>query len=299
MHNSMLPDLQHRLLIVAAIAVGLVPWWLMASPLGGLHGNHAPTILFAAHEPPAVIAMLIVILLPALFASLVVATLTGPLAGAFSFTASLTLALTAEGDMQAWLSIAALPSAFTTLAYEAIIWAVILLTVICLLYVASARMRRVLSRDSSQSMTLIGLHWHSLLALATTVVVGAVGTELLAASASNKQIITSLVIAFTVAGLMAGLMFPKAGALPALIAPMLLAIGAYLYVAGAFMNEAQILAAIYGRRVPGIALALPAFYASAGTLGCTLGLGVAQVAHGPFHSERMPAQRPAAGTVNN
>lgn len=295
----MLPALQHRLLIVAAIAFGLVPWWFMASPVAGMHGNHAPTILFAADHPAVVIAMLIVMLLPSLVASLVVATLTGPLAGAFSLAASLTLALTTAGDIQAWLSIAPLPNAYTTLALEGVIWAVLLLTVLCLLYIASARTRRVLSLGSLQSTSLIGLHWHSLLALATTVVIGAVGAELLTASASNKQIITSLVIAFTVAGLMAGLMFPKAGALPALLAPMLLAVGAYLYVAGAFTGEAEFLAALYGRHIPGIALTLPAFYASAGTLGCTLGLGVAQVAHGPFQSERMPAQRPAAGNVSN
>ena len=99
------------------------------------------------------------------------------------------------------------------------------------------------------------------------------------------QVLGSLLVAFTLGGLAAGAVYPRCNPLGVFFSPVLVAGGAYIWVLLHFgaADPGRVLAAWYLQEgagggahsdLPGLAMALPIHYISAGLAGCCLGLGL-------------------------
>jgi hypothetical protein len=167
-----------------------------------------------------------------------------------------------------------------------VLWLGLNMAAITMLFLLQQRFRGHRPLGVTPASHLLFANWGSLAGLVMTCVTGAIIVELLGASMANKQMLAAIIIGFTVAALLSGMVLTRCGILPILAAPMCVAATAYLYVAMTYGTEPAFLAALYSRQVPGVALAMPCFYASAGTLGCAIGLGIANFAHQSVTNER-------------
>ncbi len=117
---------------------------------------------------------------------------------------------------------------------------------------------------------------------AMTIVLASALIALLQQTAVSGQVIGATLLGFLVAGSFAHQAFPTPSRLPILLSPLVIAVAGYLYVAFAFDSAEDMLKLFnqrYGEPLTPHALAMPAFYASAGVLGAALGVGWSQTAH--------------------
>lgn len=115
--------------------------------------------------------------------------------------------------------------------------------------------------------------------LAAMVVAGVIAGGLgyiLIRNSDGGQVVCSLILSFTVGGATAGAFFPNKGWWGIMSSPFLVAAVSYGYVTLQYSQTEPLLAAWFGQQLPGLALALPIHYASAGVVGCCLGAGLAQ-----------------------
>ena len=77
-------------------------------------------------------------------------------------------------------------------------------------------------------------------------------------------------------GFATGLIFPQVNPAAILFSPAMVAVGVYGYVVMSYGNPEDLLRAVYNNQFPGVALALPIHYVSAGVAGCAAGMGIAQ-----------------------
>jgi len=108
--------------------------------------------------------------------------------------------------------------------------------------------------------------------LVSTAVAGVI-VHLLVKAGDPKQVIWSLLIAFTAGGLCAQLLHPRINPIGAIASPLLLAILGYGHVLIHGDSTETVAAMWYAGNLPGAALPLPIHYASAGVAGVCLGVG--------------------------
>lgn len=277
----MLPPLKHRLVIGITLVVGALCWLLALNSLRAVDGSTGLSLMDA--RVGTVPAVLIVILagLPACIAGLLAASTGNPLAGAFTVVGALMPLTMVGGSMMGYFRRAALPGVFKPLAFESVIWLVYLAVVFVVIDRLRKRVRPGLSRlavkqhlGTRTELTIPNLN--ALLAGLVAAAGGAFVCNLLIQSADGGQVNCGLVIGFTGAALIAQTAVPQRNPVVILLSPLLVAIGAYLWVGSSYTTPDALLADLYSGDLPNLALALPIQYASSGVAGCAIGVGLAQ-----------------------
>jgi hypothetical protein len=116
-----------------------------------------------------------------------------------------------------------------------------------------------------------------LLGAVVTALVGGLLAGLIVRSIDPWQVVWGLVIAFTLAGLIAHQLFPAPSPVAILVGPLLAAAACYALQAVLGGSGDAFRAAYFEGRLLAPALALPVYYASAGVVGASLGIGWSQV----------------------
>jgi len=290
----MLPRLRQRFLILVSVVVGAAGLWLVKGVLRGADGSAGLSMIAAA--APWWVCLLAVIAggLPALACGTLASASGNPLSGIFVVAASLTVIAAAGGPIDGVFRRSALPELFPGLIFECALW----MMVFAVMFVVIGRLRRPTRArfpalaDPDHLGVDLHVHWPQLQALgagAVCVLIGGALAWFLLRSADPGQVICSLIIAFTIGALVGQLTFPHNNAIGLLLAPAVVGVIGYLYSAMQFRTETAVLLAWFnldlsleGRgRLPGIALALPIHYLSAGLMGVTLGIGWAQTLTAP------------------
>ena len=111
---------------------------------------------------------------------------------------------------------------------------------------------------------------------AVTTVVGGILAAMLMQSGDTWQVVGSLILAFTLAGLLGHQLFPAANPLGVLLSPLVAGALWYVWVATAGLPDVSLLRAYFTGQLPNGGVGLPIYYAAAGVAGASLGLGWSQ-----------------------
>ncbi len=283
---------KHRLVI--AVAVGVGAWvWLVALPcLVAPDGSTGLSLLGASGGAVRAWATALAAAAPSLALALVVAATGHPANGVLCASASLCIAAARGGSIEGWWLRMEPGEGYLGLIGEVLMWQVILAMLIALIVVLRPKLRLGLAwlavavpdYDDRDSRLLHPHTWFATLA-------SAAGAALLGwlliptgdvATSDTAQVIVGLIISFTLATLIAQLFLSQAGPYGMFFSPAILAIAVYAYVYFKFDNSAALLSAWQdvtlrtSQRLPGLAMALPIHYASAGVLGTALGIAWAR-----------------------
>lgn len=303
----MFPSLRTRLLITIAAIAGSMLWVSAADAAMASDGSGGISLITAGSFGKAT-AMILLAGLPALVMGLVISALGNPLSGLFAAAIGLCSLAVTGGEMNGWIdrTDAGLPGDYLKLAMETLIWftAVIVFLIVAMRLRPSIRKSIPKLADQhhfGQNMQLRKINASAWTAGGVTALVGGILTFLLLRTAESGQVVGGLILAFMIAAfvgmLVAGSIFgepykrkgsdktermvaPPRNPIPVLLAPAIVAIVGYLLTMVAFTDKAELLASWYEGGVLGIARALPIHYASAGIIGCCLGIGWAQAVAG-------------------
>ena len=279
----MLPRLRQRLLIAFAVALGGVSWLLVIAPLLPGDGSTGLSLLDARAGLITAVVLLLVAGLPVFILGLIASALSHPLAGVFAVTAALMVLAAAGGKIDGFLQRTELPAGYGWLVLETAIWLVGLALLLFLIHRLRPALRERLgllpTPDDADLGTRLGLpKSEALLAGLICAGVGGGLGYILIRSTDGGQVIGSLLLAFTIGGLVAQLVMRQANPVPILVSPLAVAIAVYGYIflMPTYATTDNVLEAWFSQSLPGLALALPIHYVSAAVAGCTLGVGVAQ-----------------------
>lgn len=293
----MVPKLGQRLLIAGTILLGGLVWWTIRPWLAAGDANGGIS-LFQAHIGllPAV-ALVVIAGIPAVALSVVVSGTGHPLSGVFTAATSLLFLAGAGGGIQGVLWRGALPGEYGWLMLESVWWGAGVICVVWLIASAGGRVRDHLPsgwrhEHLGQETRLALPGSEALVAGLVAAAVGGLITDLFMQSPGAGQAIGSLLFGFTIAGLLAQMIVPQNNPVAVLISPIVVGVVGYGYVLLRYPGGDAILAAYYARTLPGLAMILPIFYASAGVAGAALGVGLAQAieaAREPLGGEEVEA----------
>ena len=293
----MLPPTRHRLIIAGCFAVAATLWWLGGRWAGLVEAHAGLTLTMTPSSLVVTVGSLLPGAVVALLAAAVAAWAGNPLAGVFVLAGSLAVVAGASGPIDAFLRRADVPGAYLGLAAEALVWHALVLGGVAMVgwvwQRTTARRRPALRpgeplppADEPGFEGLIApLDLHALYACAIAAAVATPLTVVLLRSGEPAQVIGGLLIAFTAGGAVAYTTMPRVRChLAVLAAPLLVAVGGYLWVYAGYADSAAVLAAWFNidgssprdPRLPAVALALPVFYASAGVTGVAMGIGLGQ-----------------------
>lgn len=286
----MLPAFKQRIVIAIAVVIGALCWCLAKGPLTPIDASSGITLSDARAGIVPAVAVVLVAGIPAIVLGIVAAGFGNPLSATFVVAASLTVLAAAGGGSAGYLWRADLPSGFLWLAGGLVVWFVLH----ALVALASVNVRGLLRNfvpqlvSPSSEVTLLPARHQvlgSLAGLAVTAAAGAMLTNLLVRSTDVGQIVGGLIFGFAVAGLLARMLVSETSAAAVLLAPLVVGVGAYLWVAfsGSYGSDTSILRAWYTGQLPGVALPLPIHYASAGVVGACLGWGMGQGVNSARH----------------
>jgi len=292
-------------LLAVTLLVGALIWgWATAGamPVGGYSGLS----LWAAG---AGVVMLALAGLPAVAGGVLLAERGNVLGGPFVVSGALLGVALVGGGMDGWFwrqaSAERLPGAYTALAAETLVWlGVVLLPLVVARWRAGGKTTddEPAGDEMSEGGSTPGVGGRLVPVGAPGAGIPGAGAWLgavIAAAAAGvlimlmlrttdpMQVAGTLLASFAIGAMVARTFLPGADELPVLVSPAVVAVAAYLYVAwsGQYGSTAATLAAWYSKIIPdptgpaalpGVALALPVAYASAGVLGCTVGIGIAQ-----------------------
>jgi hypothetical protein len=255
----------------------------------------------AGAGPAAAVGVLLAAFVPVILLALLAASMGNCLAGLFVPAMALAFLAWRGGPIDGWMRRHSHPGSFAWLAVESLGWLLLMAGIAALVGVVRPRLRAKLG---GAGFDPLGLHRPTfavpdatgLTAGAATAIVAGVLALFLLRSTDVGQITFGLIVCFTIASLMVQYIFPHANPLAIVLSPMLLALGAYLYARFGYSGHGQVIDAWHraigangspgspglsvsgasGRPLPGLALALPIHYASAGIIGTTIGVGWAQ-----------------------
>lgn len=277
----MLPPLKHRLVIGITLVVGALCWLPALSSLRAVDGSTGLSLMDARAGTASAVLIVVLAGLPACIAGLFAASTGNPLAGAFTVAGALMPLTTMGGSIMGYFHRAALPGLFKPLAVESVIWLIYLAVVLVVIDRLRKRVRPGISRlavkqhlGTRTELTLPNVN--ALLAGLVAAAGGAFVCNLLIQSPDGGQVNCGLVIGFTGAALVAQTAVPQRNPVLILLSPMLVALGAYLWVGSSYTAPDALLADLYRGDLPSLALALPIQYASSGVAGCAIGVGLAQ-----------------------
>lgn len=260
-------------MILLALGVGGACLWPMG--LNGAIVDAGPWLL----SPEGL--GLVGLALPAAMLGLLLSATGHPATGLFVLAVAWSVPATLGGPIDPWLRRVEGASAYGGLSVEACLFAGLLAGYVLLLRAARPRLRDRLPRvltsnhlgpDDPWGVAPVPL----LIALATASLVGGGLAWALIQSSYTGQVTGGLVIAFTVAGLVAQSTSPRASLLGVALAPLVVCIAGAAWAATRFGDATDLLAAWFDGQVWGIALARPLDYASSGVAGSVLGFTLGQ-----------------------
>ncbi len=277
----MLPSIRQRLMIGTGVVLGALCWLVVAAALRAADGSTGLTLTSA--RVGLVVAVVIVALagLPAMGLGLISSATGHAMSGIFTVAAALGMLAAVGGSMEGWLKSATLTGDYKWLIFETLIWQVGVLLMLFVIQRLRSPLRTRwpalafgdhLGVDTPRRSPFVQVAGSGLVCGGIAAVVG----YILIHNADTGQVICGLIIAFLLGGLIAQTAFPFANPLGVLSSPFLVAVCCYGYILIRFGQTEPFLKAWYHQSLPGLALALPIHYASAGLVGCTLGMGMAQ-----------------------
>ena len=283
---AMFPRLPQRMFIGVTMVLGGLVWLSAKQFLSAQDGSGGISLLSAQIGPVGAMALVLAASVPTVVMSVLVSARGNPLAGIFAASATLGVLAVDGGAMIDWIRMQdeadALPSAYGGLILETLFWQLPLVVLIITIGKARDSVRRrwpILSSDkhcgteppwSLPNLQAIG--GGLLCALVSGVL-----CFLILRVGDTKQVIVSLLIVFTIGGLMGQMVFPQPNPIAILLSPMIVAVAGYAYVQVKFNSSGQTLAAIWDMTLRGPPLALPIHFASAAVAGSSVGIGWAQV----------------------
>ena len=306
----MFPAMPQRLLIAAAFIVGLAGMLLVLPALkpGDLSSGISLVDDGSAANVRA-LGFLALAALPVVLAGIIVSATGNPLSGVFAGAAALLVLACRGGSITGWIfRHERLPDDYRGLIVEALVYAIGLAVVLRLHQFFRPRLRPrlpalLVSRHFGlpahtdkapppppphrgpiltalfgppHAAKLAGDLSSQLGALAVCLAAGGAFSYLLLRSPQTGQVVCGLMVAFALAGLISHLLFPHADPLPILLAPLLVAAIGYVWVLISYAGAPSLHAGLFSRTLPGLAMALPIHFASAGVAGAALGLGWGQ-----------------------
>ena len=277
----MMPVVRQRMVIFAAVMVGAVVWSSLASVLGAADGS---TGLSLTSSYLGLFWATVVVGLAGLIAlglGLIASAMGNPLSGVFAVSAGLCVLAALAGSIDGWINRSQLPGDYGLLMVEVLVWqsgVVVMLAAIRWLRSPVRAAWPALAYDDHLGVDL-HLKLPRLQALAAAAVCSVCGLAIgwvTIRTSDVGQVIGSLMLGFGVGGLAAGLVFPKVNPAALLFSPAIVAVGVYAYILMSYGSGDDLLRALYNQQFPGVGLALPIHYVSAGIAGCTMGVGIAQ-----------------------
>ena len=281
----MLPNFRQRLMILAAILLGLGGWLLVEQQLVASDGGDGLSLMWSHTGPIRASALVAIFGIPALALGLIASVSGSPLAGVFSVTVALSVLAWRGGSIDGYMYRAALPGAYGTLIIEMAIWAAGLIVVLVTIRYLRAPIRSRLPVLAFADHADVDLQFRipkaqALLAGLICAVVGGVLAFFLLHSSDAGQVVLSLLLAFVIGGFTAQMVSPQSNPVAVLLSPTVVAVFAYAWILMKYNGQADVLRAwhssVPAHRLPGLALALPIQYASAAVAGSAMGVGWAR-----------------------
>ena len=288
----MLPSQTQRILMLLAVVATLPGWWWATKqlqPADGLAG-WAVSNLFTRESPaPVAIAALAAALAGAALAGALVAAAGNPLAGVCCGLVSAAVCAWGVGFLgvaqRAGLPVGS-AGVYVRLALEIGACFLVLTTGLAWLQWAGPRLRprlpaRLRSQHVGTALELWKVDGKSVAAGLVTAAVGAVLSVGLLRSTNPGQVVGGLFVAFTIASIVGHAVSPGHKPWAVLMAPGLVGLAGYGWSWWNLRHRepTALLADLYAGALPGagLGIALPIHYATAGVIGCTLGLGIGLV----------------------
>ena len=280
----MLPVLRQRILIAVGVILGGIVWMRAQGALAPSDASSGITLFDASAGP--IIAAVIALLagLPAIVAGLITSGTGHPLSGVFVVAFALMMLAAAGGSIDGFLWRSELPGRYGVLMLEMILWTTGWLALLLAIHrtraAASRRYPKLADAHEhfGRDVKIVHPSGKSFLAGLIAAGVGGLLSNLLIQSAATGQVIGSLILAFAIGALVAQMIVPQSHPLGILLAPTAVAVIGYAFmlVSPHLGSTDAVLRDWYRGELPGLVLALPIQYASAGMVGCTLGIGLGQ-----------------------
>jgi len=283
------PSIRQKLIVLLAVLVGGWSWGVASAPLAAADGSTGISLVSGRLALPMAVAVVLLAGLPAIGLGLAASACSNAICGLFVVAVSLCVLAAHGGSMQGWaLRTDHASAGYLQLALEVLVWHAGVLFLLALIQFVRLRARArwpaaaLDDRPDNVLSVPFGRPW-SVGAGLVSAAVAAVVASCLIRSADGGQVIGSLLVAFALGGIAAGAVFPGCNPLGVLCSPAVVAVAAYVWVAFQFAGheQADLLAAWYLRQgagdgfaLPSVAIALPIHYASAGVVGCCMGISI-------------------------
>ncbi len=277
----MLPKLRQRLVIVVAMALGATLWLCVSGPLGAPDGMGGLSLTSARIGFWGATLLTAGVGIAAMVLGVIASAMGNPLSGVFAVAGGLCVLSAKGGAIDGWMARVEIPGGYAWLMAEMLVWQMGVAIMVVAIQIYRSPLRTKWPALAFEDHLGVDLHIRMprLQSAAAGLVCATVGLLISSAMIRTSdvgQVIGSLVIAFGIGGVAAGLIFPKVNPAGVLFGPALAAIVVYAYVVLRFHSEETLLRAWFTGEIYGAALALPIHYVSAGLAGCAMGVGLAQ-----------------------
>jgi len=304
----MLPTLRQRLLLGLSLVIGTIVWLQAVPALRADDLSAGLSIVDASGGPGSAILAVVLAGLPAVVLALACASAGNPASGPFVIAFCLSFVAVTGGPIDGVIrrahSADALSGLYPRMALELASWAVALFGLMLAMHAARPLLRRVLpgwlvSHDAPAGRWQASLGRPGragAIAALVTAASGGLLAMVLIRSADTGQVVGGLVLAFTIAGAMGRMLVNDRRVLGVLLSPCLVGIAGYLWVARSNPDGSILIARYYAGDLSPLGHVLPIYYASAGVLGASLGVGIGQGLLVGSHAARVQARlsNPAA-----
>ena len=282
----MLPSLRQRLVIAAATVVAAWVWVWASDAMSSLDGGSGFSLTNARVGSIQAALVVAALGIPVLIVGLLTAVQGNMLSGIFVVAAALCVLAGLGGPIDGWLWWAAdndaLPGHYGRLIIELLAWQAGLAVVFAIIQTLRQPMRQRMPALAFNDHlgANVRIQFPQANSLAAGLVCSLTAGTLcwfLIRSTAIEQVIASMLLAFGIGGLIGHVMFPRANPLGILIlGPTMVAMATYAWMMVRYDTSYQVMVAWYGQKLPGPALALPIYYASAAVAGSSMGIGFGQ-----------------------
>lgn len=304
----MLPPTRQRLILIACVTVSIVSWLMFRGWLSPPDGAEGITLTMTTAGFFGAAVAVIVAGTISTGVGIIAGSTGHPLSGVFVVAIGICVLAGWGGPIDGWMRRSSLPGAYSWLILETLAWHLGMAVVVLVTWRVRGGVRQALPEivvdEFHDEVEMPGRpDVSALLAMFVAVLVGGVLCWVMQRSTSEGQVIGTLIAAFTLAGLAAQSSFPdNKHIVPILLSPAVVAIAAYVAAMVMYGNEQATLAAWFNLsgfdrhapRMPGPALVLPIYYASAGVAGAAMGIGLAQAIHATRHHAQSASEPSAA-----
>ena len=298
----MFPTVKQRVIIATGILIGAGLFAMGKELLMATDAGSGISLMSSRVGPTIATGLIAGIGLPVLAMGVFSSSSGHPLSGIFLISTSLFIL---AGSIEGWLSRSSsaagseLPQRYVALIVETTIWQIGVLATIFAIHISRKKMRALLPIVATSSHLGDDTHFKlprglSLVSGLACAMISALLGLILLKDNNAVQVMAGLFIAFSLGSLVTQLILPNTNPVPLLLSPALVAITTYAYVQFKFQSADEFHAAMWTSRLPGLALALPIHYTSAGVAGVAFGIGWAQ---GLMTNQTMPQNAKASSST--